>query len=186
MRAFAKRVTVWFLKNGIVEPERANWCSYVIESRIFGFLSLGSIILLGAAFFPLVDVLILNFGVLYFRKKTSGFHLRSALQCYFFSSILELICLSVISYFKGIFALAAMAISSIIIIKLAPFNNAYMHFSRKEIEILRHQIWQRLVIYIMLILLLLGLNSRYAASLIIAMTCVALLLTLAKLGFGCQ
>ena len=45
MKVFAQKMTRWFLKEGIVDPERAEWCVYVIESRVFTLISLSLVIL---------------------------------------------------------------------------------------------------------------------------------------------
>ena len=186
MKVFAQKMTRWFLKEGIVDPERAEWCVYVIESRVFTLVSLSLVILIGAALFPIEDVLLLNFGVAFFRKKTSGLHLKSALSCCFFSILSELACLLLLPYFRGSVVLVTLLLSVLVIATLAPFNNAEMHFEREEIETLRNVIFRRLILYVGLILLLLGNSSTYAFSLILAMAYVALLLVLARLGFGCQ
>ena len=186
MKVFAQKMTRWFLKEGIVDPERAEWCVYVIESRVFTLISLSLVILIGVALFPIEDVLLLNFGVAFLRKKTSGLHLKSALSCCFFSILSELACLLLLPYFRGPVTLVVLVLSVLVIIKLAPFNNSEMHFEKAELTALKNEICRRLILYIGLILLLLKMSPTFAFSLIFAMAYVALLLVLAKLGVGCQ
>ena len=74
-----------------------------------------------------------------------------------------------------------------LIYRLAPCNNAAVHYSYDELKVAHKAVMKRLCLYdlVVLILLLLQVPS-VAATLVVAETAVASLVVLAKLGVGIQ
>ena len=71
-------------------------------------------------------------------------------------------------------------------VALAPVNNQNLHFDEREMAALRRSTRKRLVVADGAAVLLLVFVPGYAVYLVLALCVVAVLLLLAKLGFGMQ
>lgn len=177
------------LQADLIDEDQTEWLLYWMQCRLINAGGFAILICLGLFFAPLPQVLLLNVGLAFLRAKTNGLHMPTKASCFAFSLLWEYGCLYVIHQMQGAAAgvpAALLLVSSVLIWRLSPCNNAAIHYTRDELGKARKAVHIRLVFYILTALILLAFNRSLANTWIVAEAAAASLVVLAKLGFGVQ
>lgn len=184
MERIVNGLTNYCLRTGIIERDQFEWCQYIFCARItniWGFLLLMFFGLFAA---PWPQVLLLNLGVAFLRSKTNGLHMPTERSCFLLSLFCEYGCLLAIKHFDSVSSVILALLGAVVILWLAPCNNSAIHYTTEEIQLLRHAVRRRLVIYALIFAVLLVVNSYLAYAWSLAEVAVALFVVAAKCNMG--
>ena len=134
MQKLAAKLTEKLLRRRLISPEQSEWCAYLVECKLEQLLCFSVLITLGCLIAPLWKVLLLNWGVVFLRRKANGLHLHTFLGCMLSSLCCELAALWTCE--KATPAVAALLlILSLLMLRLAaPVNDINIHFDSNEIQ----------------------------------------------------
>ena len=90
MQKLAANLTEKMLRRKLISPEQAEWCAYLVECKLEQMLCFSVLIALGCLIAPLWEVLLLNWGVVFLRRKANGLHLHTFAGCMLSSLCCEL------------------------------------------------------------------------------------------------
>ena len=90
MQKLAAKLTEKLLRRRLISPEQSEWCAYLVECKLEQLLCFSVLITLGCLIAPLWKVLLLNWGVVFLRRKANGLHLHTFLGCMLSSLCCEL------------------------------------------------------------------------------------------------
>lgn len=90
MQKLAANLTEKMLRRKLISPEQAEWCAYLVECKLEQVLCFSVLIALGCLIAPLWEVLLLNWGVVFLRRKANGLHLHTFAGCMLSSLCCEL------------------------------------------------------------------------------------------------
>lgn len=189
MDKLLESITQKFLRENLIDEDQTEWLLYSLECRIMNIGGFCILIALGVLIAPFPQVLLLNLGLAFLRKRTNGLHMPTKLSCFAFSLLCEYGCLCLIHFLaSGIsfLSVALLVVSSALILWLAPCNNKAIHLSQDELQEARKGVHIRLAVYLLIALILFELTPLLANTLVVAEVAVALLVVLARLGVGIQ
>lgn len=189
MNELLKSITQKCLQKDLIDEGQTEWFLYSLQCWIMNISGFCILIVLGSLVAPFPQVLFLNIGLAFLRKRAGGLHMPTRLSCFIFSLLCEYLCLYVIRQLASnisIISFGLLLISSALICWLAPCNNKAIHLSKDELEMTRKSMYIRLSGYILIVLILFALMPCFSNTLIVAETAVAILVVLAKLGVGIQ
>ena len=72
MQKLAAKLTEKLLRRRLISPEQSEWCAYLVECKLEQLLCFSVLITLGCLIAPLWKVLLLNWGVVFLRRKANG------------------------------------------------------------------------------------------------------------------
>lgn len=184
-----RKIVSYFLAKNYIAENQVEWCEYVVAQKLCAVVLLPIMIGAGCLVAPLWQVIVLNIGVYYLRSRTNGFHAESIVGCLVFSSLCEAAALKAVAVFSAMplwISVAIYGAALLTVFMLAPINNERIHYSEQEIAQIKVSIRVRLLIYSAVTIGLYFRASTASVCLIMAAAVVAILLVIAKLGFGVQ
>lgn len=119
------------VQKGYVTEKQAPWLRYALERRLVSlvvFLSIGLLIT--------TPVTLIAFVICFYslRARTNGYHAKSIVRCLIYSIVAEVFFLRVLpTVWNDMIACAALAISTVLIWILAPYNHPNMNLAPEEI-----------------------------------------------------
>lgn len=182
-------ITKKCLQADLIDEGQTEWLLYSLQCRVMNISGFCVLIALGLLVAPLPQVLLLNLGLVFLRKRTNGLHMPTKLSCFAVSLLCEYVCLYVIRLLASnqlFISLALLIVSSVLILWLAPCNNKAIHLSQDELRTARKGVYIRLAVYLLVILILFSQMPLLANTLVVAESAVALLVVLARIGVGIQ
>ena len=182
-------ITQKCLQSGLIDEGQTEWLLYSLQCRVMNIGGFCVLIALGLLVAPFPQVLLLNLGLAFLRKRTNGLHMPTKLSCFAFSLFCEYACLFAIRQMasnRSLFSLGLLLVSSALIVWLAPCNNKAIHLSQDELQKARKGVHIRLAVYLLVIFILFVQMPLLANTLVVAETAVALLVALAHLGVVIQ
>lgn len=186
VEAIAQRLTRSFLRRGIITENQTEWCAYILECKLGQGLAFAVMAVVGTVLAGFLQTVLFLWGICFLRKRTNGYHARSYLECLVKSLGCQVICLLAAPLLPVWACALLLAAGTVVVAALAPVNNENMHFDEREMAALRQSTRKRLAVADLAAVLLLAAVPEYAAYLVLALCVVAVLLLLAKLGFGMQ
>ena len=186
MEFFVKRLSQYFREREIISENQIDWCEYVLARYIHTITLLPLMIIIGCFFAPLMDVIILNWGVYYLRNQANGFHAKTFWGCVTFSIFCEILALLLLVNLHFEILVILFVLSGLFILWVAPINNKRVHFDELEMESLRKGIRKRIAIYSVISFAVLLIVPKYFGGFALASVVVASLLLISKMGFGIQ
>ena len=164
MQKLAANLTEKMLRRKLISPEQAEWCAYLVECKLEQLLCFSVLITLGCLIAPLWKVLLLNWGVVFLRRKANGLHLHTFLGCMLSSLCCELAALWTCE--KATPAVAALLlILSLLMLRLAaPVNDINIHFDSNEMQALCTGMQKRLAVYAVISSMAFLCSRRHLAS----------------------
>lgn len=186
MEGLAQRLTRSFLRRGIITAEQTEWCAYILECKLDQWSAFAVMAVVGTVLAGFPQTVLFLWGICFLRKRTNGYHANSYLECLVKSLACEVICLLAAPLLPVWLCALALAAGTAVVVTLAPVNNQNLHFDEREMAALRRSTRKRLVVADGAAVLLLVFAPGYAVYLVLALCVVAVLLLLAKLGFGMQ
>ena len=189
MDKLLESITHKCLRENLIDEGQTEWLLYSLQCRIMNIGGFCILIALGLLVAPLPQVMLLNLGLAFLRKRTNGLHMPTKLSCFAVSLVCEYACLFTIrqlSAERSFASLGLLLVSSALVLWLAPCNNKAIHLSRYELIEARKGVHVRLAVYLLVVLILFVLTPTLANTLVVAEATVALLVILARLGVGIQ
>ena len=180
-------ITQKCLQANLIDEGQTEWLLYSLQCRVMNISGFCVLIALGLLVAPFPQVLLLNLGLAFLRKRTNGLHMPTKLSCFVFSLLCEYACLFAIRQMasdRSLVSLGLLLVSSALILWLAPCNNKAIHLSQDELRTARKGVHIRLAVYLLVVLILFAQMPLFANTLVVAETAVALLVVLARLGVG--
>lgn len=147
MQKLAANLTEKMLRRKLISPEQAEWCAYLVECKLEQVLCFSVLIALGCLIAPLWEVLLLNWGVVFLRRKANGLHLHTFAGCMLSSLCCELTALWECEKVTPAVAVLLLAISLLTLCLAAPVNDVNIHFDSDEMQALRGGMQKRLAVY---------------------------------------
>ena len=182
-------ITQKCLQANLIDEGQTEWLLYSLQCRVMNISGFCVLIALGLLVAPFPQVLLLNLGLAFLRKRTNGLHMPTKLSCFVFSLLCEYACLFAIRQMasdRSLVSLGLLLVSSALILWLAHCNNKAIHLSQDELRTARKGVHIRLSVYLLVVLIIFVLTPALANTLIVAETAVSLLVVLARLGVGIQ
>lgn len=185
MDLLTNKLTIFLQKKKLIDDDQILWCNYMIRHRLMDVISLLWLIPIGSLISPWYISLAFVLSYRFLRSRTGGYHAKSLLGCMLASTVMQLVGVLLIRVVKDIQILFyILLISSLIIITIAPANNAELHLSQQEINALFPRIRRRLLLLWLLVCFFYCFNAEIAVSIIFGTIATALLLLLSKIGIG--
>lgn len=147
MQKLAANLTEKMLRRKLISPEQAEWCAYLVECKLEQMLCFSVLIALGCLIAPLWEVLLLNWGVVFLRRKANGLHLHTFWGCMLSSLFCELTALWACEKVTPAVAVLLLTISLLTLCLAAPVNDVNIHFDSDEMQALRGGMQKRLAVY---------------------------------------
>lgn len=138
MQKLAANLTEKMLRRKLISPEQAEWCAYLVECKLEQMLCFSVLIALGCLIAPLWEVLLLNWGVVFLRRKANGLHLHTFWGCMLSSLFCELTALWACEKVTPAVAVLLLAISLLTLCLAAPVNDVNIHFDSDEMQAYLH------------------------------------------------
>lgn len=148
MQKLAANLTEKMLRRKLISPEQAEWCAYLVECKLEQMLCFSVLIALGCLIAPLWEVLLLNWGVVFLRRKANGLHLHTFWGCMLSSLFCELTALWACEKVTPAVAVLLLTISLLTLCLAAPVNDVNIHFDSDEMQALRGGMQKRLAVYV--------------------------------------
>ena len=186
MEGLAQRLTRSFLRRGIITADQTEWCAYILECKLDQWFAFAIMAVVGTVLAGLPKTLLFLCGVSFLRRRTNGYHANTYLECLVKSLGCEVVCLLAAPLLPVWACALLLTAGTVTVVLLAPVNNQNLHFDEREMAALRQSTRKRLAVADLAAVLLLAAVPEYAAYLVLALCVVAVLLLLAKLGFGMQ
>ena len=187
METFAEAVTQFCLRKHLIDSHQTEWCHYMVVRRAMSIISLLWLVPVGALLSKWYISLAFVLSYRFRRSRTGGYHAKSPLGCILSSTCLQITGMCFVSCTKGLLRIAVLfVISSIIIIRQAPANNAELHLTTEEIQALKPRIKMRLLILFTLMLAFSLMLPRIAVCISFGVAVTAALLLLSRMGMGAQ
>lgn len=178
MQKLAAKLTEKLLRRRLISPEQSEWCAYLVECKLEQLLCFSVLIT------PLWKVLLLNWGVVFLRRKANGLHLHTFLGCMLSSLCCELAALWTCE--KATPAVAALLlILSLLMLRLAaPVNDINIHFDSNEMQALCTGMQKRLAVYAVISSMAFFVQPQAFGVLSASACVVALCVLFARMGLG--
>ena len=129
MQKLAANLTEKMLRRKLISPEQAEWCAYLVECKLEQMLCFSVLIALGCLIAPLWEVLLLNWGVVFLRRKANGLHLHTFWGCMLSSLFCELTALWACEKVTPAVDVLLLAISLLTLCLAAPVNDCLLYTS---------------------------------------------------------
>ncbi len=180
MEQLAKSIVSRWVQRGFVEESQAEWYIYGLLKRLTTLCTLSSIVVLGTLLSDLWRALLFAVALMYLRAYTNGHHAKTYLRCLVNSCIIEVLGVLLCSYLTPVLSFFLALVSALIVLMIAPLNNAQIHFSPEELIAVRSACHKRLAALFILHTVLLPLLPVSAYCISLAMAADAFLLLIAK------
>lgn len=177
------------IRADFVEENQAEWLRYYLQCKLMNLEGLFILTLFGIMVAPLPQVILLNLSFAFLREKANGLHMPTKLSCFIVSLIFQYLCLFTIHHFQtalSVEAVGMLVAATFLIFMLAPCNNSSVHCDDAELKNMKKALRKRLLIHLFCIAAVYLLNPAFVNTLIVAEFAVAMMVVLAKVGFGIQ
>ena len=85
MELLANRLTDCCLRAKLIEENQSDWCRYALQMRITNVVGFLILMAFGLFLASWPQVILLNLGVAFLRRKTNGLHMATVGGCFSFS-----------------------------------------------------------------------------------------------------
>lgn len=184
MLALSKKITSYFVAQDIIPQDKYDWCVYFLQGKVYTAFVLFAILCFFSIFFGFINTGVFMLVLIKLRNHTGGYHAKSFLNCFVLSVIIVLFGLQAGLLFSKVsllLPLAALSLSVLIILKLAPINHPNIHFTTKEFAANKVLVQKFILAVSAIALMLMLLNWQIAYIIISAVMTDALSVVLAKL-----
>lgn len=159
MGNLVKKVTNYFIINGIIKEEDKEIYSYGLHQGLLIVINILTTIAIGFLFAMVVESILFMIAYIPLRSYAGGYHAKTELRCYFLSTILIVLALLLMKFIpiREYIILGITGISGLIIYILAPVEDRnkpldqieYKMYRKKSRNILAIEILSLLVFYLL-------------------------------------
>lgn len=122
------------IQKGYVSQDEAPWLRYALERRVTSIIAFVPLLIIGLSITNPARLFAFLITFFLLRTRTNGFHAKSVGRCLLYSIFGEVFFLKVLPMvWNDIVAFIALAMSSILIWVLAPYNHPNMDLSSEEV-----------------------------------------------------
>ena len=137
MKAIAEKITLYLVQNNYIESSKQKWCVYFLQKKMLTACS--SIMFLIIGFFNnhLFETILFVWSFTSLRKRTGGFHLKSAFLCLIMSSLIVLLLPQFLSYIyllNKYTVVLLLTVCCFVICVYSPVNHPNIHFNNEEMQ----------------------------------------------------
>lgn len=182
MEALAARIAAFCLQKHYIEPDQIAWLQYGLMRRLMGMVTFLLLLPVGAFFDGWGSTFLFLLVFRFIRMRTGGYHAKTPEGCLLGSTFTMIVSLRL----HPVSNLICLAAASILILRLAPANNAALHLNAEELVAVRKEVKLRLAIAMLSACLLLFFREPIAYRVTSAILAVAVALLISKHGFGMQ
>lgn len=123
-----------YTRKGYVSQDDAPWLRYAIEKRLVTVMAFVPLLAIGILVTNPLTAIAFLITFYSLRTRTNGFHAKTIGSCFLYSILGEVFFLRVVPMvWNGIISAIILAVSSILIWILAPYNHPNMKMSSAEI-----------------------------------------------------
>lgn len=156
------RITEYCVRKDIISSSDAEWFSYGLVQRGEKLIAICFLFPLGWLLSSFSASLAFYLSFFLLRTHTNGYHAKTSAGCLLFSVCSECVLfLLILPYLKGSASLWILALSTIIIFWLAPYDHPNLHMTKEELAASRHM--ARLTVLILDMALILSLGAKFYA-----------------------
>lgn len=171
------------LDKNIIQQHEIEIYEFGIECLLFKTFNYLVYVLVGIFLKMPIELFFLSIPFISLRKSAGGFHAKTKVRCFFFSIFCEIVALLMIRCeIPILLGIIIMAVSDIVIIKLAPVDNEAKRMSLDEKNYYTRRSQKRDAIFTVLSLGMLALEEKsFFLSMVTGISLSAILLVLGKL-----
>lgn len=137
MERLAESMTQYFLAHDYISADQMDWRRYAVLHRGMDLLSFVVMASVGALVAGWPISLLFTFCVRFLRVRTGGYHAKTPSGCLLVSVCIQLLGLVAARWLQNPILLLTMAVlSTAVIVKTAPANNAALHLTPAELAAL--------------------------------------------------
>ena len=156
------RITEYCVRKDIISSSDAEWFSYGLVQRSEKLIAICFLFPLGCLLSSFSTSLVFYLSFFLLRTHTNGYHAKTSAGCLLFSICSECVLfLLILPYLKGSASLWILALSTIIIFWLAPYDHPNLHMTKEELAASRRM--ARLTVLILDMALILSLGAKFYA-----------------------
>ncbi|MFI3212903.1 MAG: accessory gene regulator B family protein [Eubacteriales bacterium] len=133
---FANRITFFFVSRNLLEKQYYDWYVYTIQTKMICLIGIASMLVLGSAFWGVLETILFLQSFILLRKCSGGYHASTWWKCWLTSMVLIVTnsFLSNIIYLYSYISMILLICFSISIIFIfAPINHPNMKMNSKEL-----------------------------------------------------
>ena len=145
MDEVAKKIADFCVKNELVEQGMFEWCVYSIEKKLVTFSTWVVLISIGTRLFGFRCTLCFTLGFLVLRRRTNGYHAKTYIGCLLGSILIECNSIFMVRNLSMEGIVLIIALSNLIILKVAPVNNEQIHLTAGEMDAMKKDVHKILV-----------------------------------------
>jgi len=156
------RITEYCVRKDIISSNDAEWFSYGLVQRSEKLITICFLFPLGWLLSSFSTSLAFYLSFFLLRTRANGYHAKTSAGCLLFSVCSECVLfLLILPYLKSATSLWILALSTITIFWLAPYNHPNLHMTKEELAASRHM--ARLTVLILDMALILSLSTKFYA-----------------------
>ncbi len=156
------RITEYCVRKDIISSNDAEWFSYALVQRSEKLITICFLFPLGWLLSSFSTSLAFYLSFFLLRTRANGYHAKTSAGCLLFSVCSECVLfLLILPYLKSATSLWILALSTITIFWLAPYNHPNLHMTKEELAASRHM--ARLTVLILDMALILSLSTKFYA-----------------------
>ena len=155
MEALAARIAAFCLQKHYIEPDQIAWLQYGLMRRLMGMVTFLLLLPVGAFFDGWGSTFLFLLVFRFIRMQTGGYHAKTPAGCLLGSTFTMIVSLEFAKRLHPVSNLICLAAASILILRLAPANNAALHLNAEELVAVRKEVKLRLAIVMLSACLLL-------------------------------
>ena len=156
------RITEYCVRKDIISSSDAEWFSYGLVQRSEKLIAICFLFPLGCLLSSFSTSLVFYLSFFLLRTHTNGYHAKTSAGCLLFSICSECVLfLLILPYLKGSASLWILALSTIIIFWLAPYDHPNLHMTKEELAASKHM--TMLTVLILDMALILSLSMQFYA-----------------------
>ena len=156
------RITEYCVRKDIISSNDAEWFSYGLVQRSEKLITICFLFPLGWLLSSFSASLAFYLSFFLLRTRANGYHAKTSAGCLLFSVCSECVLfLLILPYLKSATSLWILALSTITIFWLAPYNHPNLHMTKEELAASRHM--ARLTVLILDMALILSLSTKFYA-----------------------
>ena len=137
MEALAARIAAFCLQKHYIEPDQIAWLQYGLMRRLMGMVTFLLLLPVGAFFDGWGSTFLFLLVFRFIRMQTGGYHAKTPAGCLLGSTFTMIVSLEFAKRLHPVSNLICLAAASILILRLAPANNAALHLSEDELVAVR-------------------------------------------------
>ncbi len=184
MNRLSKKISMYMLKNDIIQQDKYDWCVYVINKKLSFIVNWIFILVIGSAIYNLWNIIIISYAIMSMRKRTGGYHANNSISCCIISCFVSIFVIYIAYNFLNISKIITVTVyisSVFIIMRFAPVNHPNMHFTQNEFEANKKEVKKLVIIFSIIIFILFIAKNNYMYIFISSMFIVSMSIIVSKL-----